>query len=822
MRCIVTRHFINTELISLCFMTVTPASPTCLCAKSDVVYPSVSIISDSRSDYLYNRTGEDRVTPVGGRSVEGVSVERGEPAVSRAKKRVKGAARDRTPAVTTDVTPVINKWVEACFPQGSPSSERDLRELVLEAAEAARTDFDEKSAVDWAEGYEFPPSFLESDTGLLRAAGLDFPKMVERRFKILASDRLSADRVNRLRLDNPERVLMMDLTTGMRVFRPEGFTPNGSQLRTPLRSSYVNVAPAVNKMLGEVIKQKLAFTLPLDVALRHVPDLHFCKAHWTTKKGKPSGRPLGDMSNVDGTPLNTRETADAATDYYGQIIHPTIEDIAQMVHEFWTAAKAQNPDLRWEDLRIWKMDLKGAYMLLSFRPGDVGMFAMLLTGDVVYLQIAGIFGWSGTPAAFQVVTRAVSWELRHALRSRTLMYVDDIIGVCFEKDLHADLAEARRVCTDLLGSGAVADDKTEYGTRLDIIGYTMCLTTERVLIARKNFLTALHGFISTDTSKRMNLRTAQRLASWGTRYGKICRVMRPFCTALNRATWGRTDPYALFDIPAEALIAIQCWRAMLCLVRYKEAEYTRTIVSFATTTPVVVAEFDASLSGAGLLWFMRSDGAEVAVGVSAVDLSFLSFGTDSSFQNLAEFIGAILAVLGQIMLGLSGRSLALRGDSVTALTWAITERPRGAIVTNASIVWTLLCIAAEIDAREVIHIPGEDNVNCDRLSRRGTEPVTSVAQEAVDMGYEGLKIIEMNGCQAVMDILELCDPRTMLSTESDFISFWIRARSAIGCFVEAFPLPHTPHTYLSQSSRGPISTDPHIHTSSPVPMQREN
>ena len=79
-----------------------------------------------------------------------------------------------------------------------------------------------------------------------------------------------------------------------------------------------------------------------------------------------------------------------------------------MIHEFWVAEKTQNPPLRRQDLRILKMDLKGAYTLLSFRPEDVGLFDMLLTGDLVYFQLAGIFGWSGTPAAFQVVTRAIS------------------------------------------------------------------------------------------------------------------------------------------------------------------------------------------------------------------------------------------------------------------------------------------------------------------------------------------------------------------------------------------------------------------------------
>jgi hypothetical protein len=472
----------------------------------------------------------------------------------------------------------------------------------------------------------------------------------------------------------------------MKVHLPENFTTNGLMPRTDRRPIYETVACAVNKMLGVIVDQRLAVLLALDVAQRCVPNLHLCKAHWTVKKGKPSGRPLGDLSNVDGMKINTDETAAAASKYYGDIRHPTIDDIAVMVYEFWRAAKARDPSVQWENMRIWKMDLRGAYTLLSFRPVDVGLFAMLLSDDVVYLQMVGIFGWSGTPAAFQVVTRAITWELQHALRSRTVMYVDDIMGVCFVEDVEADLARARDICTSLLGPGSVADDKTERGVRLDMIGYTISLPDNRVLISRKNFLIALHGFISTDVTRRTNLRAAQRLASYGTRYGKICRVMRPFCSALYRVTWGRVDEHALFYLSPEAIIAIQCWRAMLCLVRFKETEFTRTIESFAPATPILVAEFDSSLSGAGVIWSVRTNGAEVLRGVSAVQLTSLGFGTDSANQNLAEYIGAIIPVLGQVILGLSGTGIALRGDSVTALTWVMTERPRGEKVTNASMV----------------------------------------------------------------------------------------------------------------------------------------
>lgn len=54
----------------------------------------------------------------------------------------------------------------------------------------------------------------------------------------------------------------------------------------------------VNKMLGTVIEQRLAFLFTLDMALAHVPILHLCKAHRTTKKGKALGRPLGDLGFV--------------------------------------------------------------------------------------------------------------------------------------------------------------------------------------------------------------------------------------------------------------------------------------------------------------------------------------------------------------------------------------------------------------------------------------------------------------------------------------------------------------------------------------------
>ena len=139
----------------------------------------------------------------------------------------------------------------------------------------------------WARGYAFPPQYLASDLACLRAAQLDFVSMVRRQ------------RVARLRKDNPEIPLVSELVFGMYVPLPVGFTPNGKDIPSLLRATYVAVAPAVYKILGKVVQQRLAFLLPYEEARRHVPNLYFCKAHWTRKKGKPSGRPLGGLTYVD-------------------------------------------------------------------------------------------------------------------------------------------------------------------------------------------------------------------------------------------------------------------------------------------------------------------------------------------------------------------------------------------------------------------------------------------------------------------------------------------------------------------------------------------
>ena len=649
---------------------------------------------------------------------------------------------------------------------------------IQEAAVYADKNYGIEAAVRWGNNYNFPPYMVRDSVQLFRKSNYSLPTMVTKRLEQLRHNRLSPSRVDTLSANNPERLLLMDLSIGMRVSIPESFKPNGRSELTPLRSTYVTVHSAVNKLMGELIIKGLAFILPKSLAIQHIPNLHFAKAHWAPKAGKPSGRAIGDLTFVDGTPLNTDSAKAHTENFYGSINHPQIKDMIKMIIAFYNAARAKNPNVKWSDLRLWKVDLKGAYTLLSFRPDDVGLFAVEVTEEQVFLQFCGIFGWTGTPAAFQVVSRALTHELNQSLTSAVAVYVDDMCGVCLSWDLDDDLVLCKSICRNLLGPDSVAEDKTESGTRLDFIGYSVDLTHQIVSIARKNFLRTLHGFLSIDLQGTINLPTAQKLASWSSRYSLICNVMSPFSSALYRMTCGRNNPHSLFAIPEDAKTAIRLWRATLFLLDYDENQFSRKFVSFDEHPCEYIIEFDASLSGVGILWYKRENNREICLGGDAVDLSCLTFQSDSSNQNVAEFMGALLGVIGLVKLGVRNVDIELRGDSVTALSWAKSNVPKGQRSMNSATIFTMFCIALSVDVKVTCHISGEDNYKCDKLSRL-KESGNTVASVMSDIGLQGVETLDLESDPAVKTLVHCCDPNTTFTCEGDFAVFWNTVRDAI-------------------------------------------
>ena len=82
-------------------------------------------------------------------------------------------------------------------------------ETIHEAAIFADKNYGIEAAVQWGNGYTFPPSIMLRDSvRLFQISGYNLSSMVTTRLQQLSHNRLSADRVNRLSANNPEKMLL--------------------------------------------------------------------------------------------------------------------------------------------------------------------------------------------------------------------------------------------------------------------------------------------------------------------------------------------------------------------------------------------------------------------------------------------------------------------------------------------------------------------------------------------------------------------------------------------------------------------------------------
>ena len=468
-----------------------------------------------------------------------------------------------------------------------------IMSLVTEAYRVADEDFGVMEAVSWAEGFTWPEDIHSRDTLRLEVAEGCLTTAVRTTQQEHAASRLSHERVDYWIPPSDEDFNRLhDLVDGMRVLVSDNFSPN--QGPPPLRNMYKRASPAVNRLLYEWWQEDLAMIVKTSI-LTTQTGVHFSPAHWTTKAGKREGRVLFDSSDDSfGSSLNSDEARELLRQRYGDIAHPSVDDFVLMV----LAAEDNAPDAVAE-LTMWKWDLRKAFTLLSFRATDAKLLACELTDGLTLVYHTGLFGWTGTPFAFQVISRALH---RALLRKhiRQLIYVDDIGGVCLQRALPQTKEEVRELTEGLLGSRALAEQKWETGRRIDFIGWVIDMDTRRVSLKKRNFLKVLHGFFSVDLDGKWTGRMVERLASWASRYTLVLRHLRPFNDDFYSELRGWANRDAKRQIGPRGKRAVIMWRVVLCAAHFDEERLTRPLESFRPRPADVTIAYDASLKGVGV------------------------------------------------------------------------------------------------------------------------------------------------------------------------------------------------------------------------------
>ena len=666
---------------------------------------------------------------------------------------------------------VVRELLRQLYP-GRGFSVDEVEYLVWEAYKSADDDYGEKEAIEWADGFKFRDGFGECDRIGLEEAGGDLEAYIRLLHSKMSSDggrRLSRESIERLvPPDDPDYDRLLDLVDGIEILTAESFTPNLKP--PPLRRKYVRMAAPVNKLMQQLYDKGFIIVIPTREALK-IDGIHFSQTHWALKKGKKYGRPIGDASAEEGDfeALNSDEAKAMADEKWGRIKHPTINELCEMVQ---VQHDRHGPD----KTVLFKMDLRGAFHLLFVRPESTCKLAFALTDDLTMLYHTGMFGWSGMPGAFAVVSRVVERLINQGTRSERAagfrgsdlwscrMYVDDLMGACHADELDKVLFRARSIINELLGIGAVEDEKTESGRRLDFIGWNLDLDTMTVTLARRNFLKTLHGFLRVDEDGPVTVRTMQTLASWASRYSLICRSLKPLSVDLYSAVRGYNNPDVRIFLDDDAKRAIRLWRACLIALECDHDGLARPIRSLAPRVADYTIEYDASLSGLGIILSSTpADGsASRLLKVIKVDLPF-DLGDDSGYQNTVEFMAVVVGMAGLAAIGVQHAGVCIIGDNTTSLAWGKSELYRSYLGRRSAMCCAAISSVSDLQIVDAIHIQGKRNIVCDRLSR---------GDSIESMGFSAADLLDWRQSPDMSALVALCNPTRPLTSDASVLQLW--------------------------------------------------
>jgi hypothetical protein len=653
-----------------------------------------------------------------------------------------------------------------------------IGKFIAEAYQAADLDYNIDKAVEWGEGFAFPPDAHTRDATELIALGYDLTALVRKRQQELQPDRLNPNRVAERDPAHPDTVRLKDIAeVGIRIPLDEDFLED----RVPPKhdATYSRAHSAIDKMWYDLYTAGFVLLIPTTIMAR-VPAstaLNYSPPGWARKRGKESGRPTSDHSrrNHWGHALNTKHVKEVVRAMYGDIQPVQIDELMVMILEQVDRLGG------WEDLVLWKMDLKGAFNLVFFRPEDAGLLAMELSEGLTMVSLVGSFGHTATPFGFDPVSRAILADVRDRIQGDARICCDDLMGCCATWEREGDMDIARDVITSLLGSKSVAEKKSEWTSEvvrgLDFIGWAVDLDQQRLGIARHNVLKVFYGFCQMRQRTHLSVREVMKLASWSNRYSLVCRWMRPFSSYLYSASSGFHNLETMLEVSDDMRIIMDLWIMFLVLMELEPARFTRPITTFRKSALSLHVNLDASLTGIGLIMTRPVDSVydseydpsrsglqdhRAVFAVSGYELPYL-LGGDSSYQNTVEFIAIVVSLLVVASLGLLNESVLIQGDSTTALSWSSKEQFRvGRSSAAAVCLMQLHQFGGGSSVSAVDHIPGALNPS-DPLSR-GTSPE--------DLGYRSSSVLRIEDNPTLVRLIARMNPANPVILHEHLTHLW--------------------------------------------------
>ena len=638
---------------------------------------------------------------------------------------------------------------------------------IMAALRAAHTAADEyytvRHALAWNTDFVIPIDAIAADSALFQSCGQDFAAMCRHKQQLLAHNRLSPERIFSIFGATGQRipgVTMRDFNTllefatkGITPLVSPGFKPESVNV-APLRDRYLKLHHTIDKLLYKLYNDGTMILLRKQDALG-IDGLHLSPQHHADSKGKPEGRIIGDLSgqhDQNFTPLNgspqdkDQLRADIALQW-GEIKHPTVDQLVNMV---LTSADIHG----WDNIILWKKDLKGAFNLLNYNPDYCKWFAFPLVNDVVVIHLAGLFGWIGMPHAFQVLTRMLQALCRHIISGLCYWYVDDLMAVSLTTLYLNDSTLVDFNVQELLGQGSIAISKSQHDRCLEFLGWDFNLDTRTITLCSRNMNKLVHALFSFHPMDKISVSHIQRLASLMSRASILSRHMRPYTHTLHSITSGYIYPHARIQLSTLAQSDIMMWRAFVLLLIANPSKLSRPMESFRRQPAKFIIKYDASLTGLGVGLYEVLNNRLVIY--TALQLPF-TIDNDSSNQNTMEFTAVVLGLLLAWRAKLSDFYYDLHGDNKSSLAWATSDRVNSVLARKANIIFTTISMHLNANLADAEHVPGVLNIVFDGLSR-------NVSPQ--ELGLDPLLMYNAAADDPIVQIVQLCNPLQELTDMS--------------------------------------------------------
>jgi len=650
-------------------------------------------------------------------------------------------------------------------------------------------------------------SILDVDDQVLLSTG-SILQTIQLKQAINKPFRYNQERCDRLFSSDPNYPILSELASVGAIIHPDLlFIPQSTP--EEFRHSEVTLSKVFQKHALD------SWSKGRGLLLRHstlqstneIQHLHFNSNHLVFKASDEYARWCIDPSHRsdDNLPLNGGFAKQFSIQHYQKTSSASLVDMLRAIY-----SRKVRLNLPWSAIWIFKEDIKSCFPQMDMAPTSALLLAMRITATIIFIHLAGSFGWTGAPMAWSIIGAAMLriCVIKFASVIDLFLICDDFVGFGLYSDTVTVSKFVRELILDVCGPDSVSLDKSVHSQQAEVIGwYVDFLDPLGASIRPKTdaIYKMCYYFFSFDINAAQPLVLWQILHSFAERYSQAIRGFRCYVAAFGhmiRATgpnpskssssnlYVRKNQYAHKKIAtASAKFAIVMWRVACYLLFVNPSCLSITIEQFLSLNGAsdVGIEFD-SVSDASpyrICAAIYHHGTRDLIGWTSVLLPFPE-DIDNRFQCNREYLGLIITfiLLGKLFphrLGPTASSpipFKWINDNTGALMWADKNKSSSLPSINANMIVTSFQVLSNLSLLGSEHLPGLEMGDIDHESRR---------EEHIHIGdYSAPSLtpalfVDLSAIPEVMSILSDCSPfKAVQSSEKDFHDIFLRTQKQLG------------------------------------------